>query len=479
MIRLFFIYFSIFSQCYNSWATSPDLGKLRVLEVDGGGIRGVYPAGVLNQIEESLEGKKIKDFFKGGMSGTSTGSFIVMALAAPKHKNTEGIFDDGPYTPREIGEFYEEMANRVFECWSPQNCWENCCDCPSSLCGIVSQIAYNIVTLGGCFGCCYNCWGYCGPKYSNKKLRDALEDRFGDMKLGDTLVPIQIVAYDIEHNKPIYFNSKDHPDMRMVDAGLASSAAPTFFPSVDVSDGESKYHCVDGGLVDNCSSIAALRFGMTNYSRDHPTDPVRHDDFLVVSIGTGSKLKSSKVDKLRRAGKIGWASDAVEISMDGTTEASHLNMTGFFEEVWRTRSIRKYFRFQIKLNESESKMDDPKLVRVIRGKARTREDIVHSNPLYEDFESDYLTRGHPRPSRRAHVDRLRVIDDTRSISSAAGALLPFTSPVPSERTKITSSVMSAAAAAEPSATSHPLRHVGGADVLATNEVEIRDEAPPA
>ena len=259
---------------------------------------------------DDLENKTpIYDFFKGGMSGTSTGSFIVLALAAKFHKIRDGEeqstvegapqgFADGPYTPKEIGDFYDVMGDQIFKCWTPANCYENCFDCPTYICSRLSRVFSNLFTCGGCFACCYNCNGLCGPKYSNTALRAALIDRFGDMTLGQALTPIQIVAYDIEQNKPIYFNSKDHPKMRMVDAALASSAAPTYFPAVTVNDSKYTYNCVDGGLFDNCSSFAALRFAIQNYEdkfckknieNEKVEEVSRFDDFTIMSIGTGAK----------------------------------------------------------------------------------------------------------------------------------------------------------------------------------------------
>lgn len=198
-----FILFLIFSFfCQNIYAIDdiPESCK-RGLSIDGGGIRGIYPAQVLAHMERDLKErgiieKNICDFFKGGLSGTSTGALIVLALATKYHKfldsmssnipqpmQREGVpengnysslvytsvvstsssipdmnpnfeveeekssrtpqqrdgglsetvqnsenapegFIEGPYSPKEIVDFYKEMSQKVFKNWTCHNCYE-------------------------------------------------------------------------------------------------------------------------------------------------------------------------------------------------------------------------------------------------------------------------------------------------------------------------------------------------------------------
>jgi uncharacterized protein len=53
---------------------------INILSIDGGGVRGIVPATILNRIEVDT-GKKIIDFFDV-IAGTSTGGIIAAALAA-------------------------------------------------------------------------------------------------------------------------------------------------------------------------------------------------------------------------------------------------------------------------------------------------------------------------------------------------------------------------------------------------------------
>ncbi|WP_366558401.1 patatin-like phospholipase family protein [Okeania sp. SIO3B5] len=57
----------------------------RILCLDGGGIRGVMPARILEKIEEQLGGR-LKDHFDL-IAGTSTGSILAVGIALGKSPN--------------------------------------------------------------------------------------------------------------------------------------------------------------------------------------------------------------------------------------------------------------------------------------------------------------------------------------------------------------------------------------------------------
>ena len=50
-----------------------------ILSIDGGGLRGVYPAHILSRMEEEFSVEWSRDFDL--LAGTSTGSIIAAALA--------------------------------------------------------------------------------------------------------------------------------------------------------------------------------------------------------------------------------------------------------------------------------------------------------------------------------------------------------------------------------------------------------------
>ncbi len=107
----------------------------RILSIDGGGIKGVFPASFLATVEESVGGS-VADYFDL-IAGTSTGGIIALGLRLG-------------FTAKEILSFYESLGPRVFR--------------GNQLLGGVRRL-----TTG---------------KYRPDELRKALTDQFGDRELG-------------------------------------------------------------------------------------------------------------------------------------------------------------------------------------------------------------------------------------------------------------------------------------------------------
>jgi predicted acylesterase/phospholipase RssA len=181
--------------------------------------------------------------------------------------------------------------------------------------------------------------------------------------------------------------------MSMVDAALASSAAPTYFSSVTVTDGEFTYDCVDGAFCENCPVGAARRFATANYKRRKMGE---FNGLTLLSIGTGDTLESpDTAAQLGRAGKIGWGVEAPRFLIKAATETALSNIKSDFDG---TNS--QFHRFQTTITQSESQMDDPSQIRLMRDKAsrknfgasqeyRTFVDL-HIRPIYEEsHNSDF------------------------------------------------------------------------------------------
>ena len=73
--------------------------KFLILSIDGGGIRGIFPAHILSCISDRL-GIKIREQFDM-ITGTSTGSIIAAAIAC----NIE---------PYQISELYRQHSSKIF-----------------------------------------------------------------------------------------------------------------------------------------------------------------------------------------------------------------------------------------------------------------------------------------------------------------------------------------------------------------------------
>ncbi len=128
----------------------------------------------------------------------------------------------------------------------------------------------------------------------------------GETRIEDALRDIFITSYDIELRIPVFFTNNhtveetEGLDSRkigrgftMVEAAMATSAAPTFFPpykrqTVHHTD-EDYYALVDGGIFANNPSSLAMMETMINYKKKSATkQELQRDDTLHVSLGTGS-----------------------------------------------------------------------------------------------------------------------------------------------------------------------------------------------
>jgi Patatin-like phospholipase len=79
----------------------PKNGKFRILSIDGGGIRGIFPAAVLAGLErEFTGGRSIASYFDL-VAGTSTGGILALGLGAG-------------YTAADLLELYVTRGNEIF-----------------------------------------------------------------------------------------------------------------------------------------------------------------------------------------------------------------------------------------------------------------------------------------------------------------------------------------------------------------------------
>src|SRR5262245_39815807 len=88
---------------------APQVGErrpLRILAIDGGGIRGILPAMVLSDLERRTN-RPIIDLFDL-IVGTSTGDLLALALACP------GEGGRPRHSARDVIRFYEVEGKRVF-----------------------------------------------------------------------------------------------------------------------------------------------------------------------------------------------------------------------------------------------------------------------------------------------------------------------------------------------------------------------------
>ena len=97
--------------------------------------------------------------------------------------------------------------------------------------------------------------GLIDEKYDDKGLNTALAAYLGDARLKDVLADVMLTAYDIHDRFAFFFRSArartdDEYDFSLVEAARATSAAPTYFEPIEVTDaaGARTYPLIDGGI---------------------------------------------------------------------------------------------------------------------------------------------------------------------------------------------------------------------------------------
>tara|TARA_B100000927_G_scaffold288828_1_gene284227 strand:- start:1419 stop:2339 length:921 start_codon:yes stop_codon:yes gene_type:complete len=132
------------------------------------------------------------------------------------------------------------------------------------------------------------------PKYSNVGKKEVLTEFFGKRKIGESLKPVVVTAYDLEERKPILLSSYENPDTLAVNAANASSAAPIYFPTANMEDGK---WLIDGGIATNNPSL----LGYVEAKKLFATNNIK-----VLGIGAGLNKRKINGKHSRNWGALGW-----------------------------------------------------------------------------------------------------------------------------------------------------------------------------
>lgn len=220
----------------------------RILTIDGGGIRGTFPAAFLANLEQDLD-QPIGSYFDL-ISGTSTGGIIAIGLAL-------GM------SAAEILQLYEDKGPTIFA---------------QTRSGLPGWLARRFR---------FGRWLFWGPKYSAEPLRNALIEVLGERRIGEARTRLVIPAWHPQTQGVYIFKTAHHPRLTTdykelaVDAAMATAAAPTYFTQhITAND----VGLVDGGLwANNPTGIAVVEALAT---LGWPAD-----DLKVLSIGCLEDIK--------------------------------------------------------------------------------------------------------------------------------------------------------------------------------------------
>jgi patatin-like phospholipase/acyl hydrolase len=278
------------------------MAKYRILSLDGGGLRGLITARMLDRLtsDASLQGWLDEADL---IAGTSTGGILALGLASGK-------------APKDICDMYVEEGPKIFD----DSLWDNITDLGKTI----------------------------GADYSTDNLKAALKGLFGTKTLSSLKTRVTIPTFDLDNEdknpkkrtwKPKIFHNFPGADSdggeSIVDVALYTTAAPTFFPSVD--------GYIDGGVFANNPSMIALAQAISTSNKKNERAGV--DDIVMLSIGTGASL-SYITGQTLDWGLAQWAKPLINVLTEGVAGISDYQSRQLLGD--------RYHRLQVTFDPSEN-----------------------------------------------------------------------------------------------------------------------------
>ena len=262
------------------------MAKYRIVSIDGGGIRGLVTTILLQRIVATRGLENFLDSIDL-VAGTSTGGLLALGIAY-------GL------DLAHIRDLYINKGPEIFD-----DSWLD-----------------DLRDLGKLRG----------ADYSIKPLRSELKKLFGNATLGDLGKKVLITAFDLDNEdtnpakrtwKPKLFHNftgtNTDKAFSVVNVGLYTSAAPTYFPSVD--------GYIDGGVFATNPSMCAL--AQTQDKRYKPVPDL--NDINLLSLGTGTSLQYI-TGKSHDWGSVKWIKPIFTLMFDGTAGIADYQCSQFLGE---------------------------------------------------------------------------------------------------------------------------------------------------
>lgn len=280
--------------------------NFKILSFDGGGIKGALSARLILRIC-----KKYPSFLKDIdlFAGTSTGALISLSLAYSKN----AYIIDNFYNMENVKKIFSKKRPNLFK-----------------------------------------------PKFSNKNLLNQLKTHFPEnLKLKDLKSYVFIPAFSTNGFtsnswEPVFFNNLTNnstDNFSVIDAALASSAAPTYFPS--------HKGFIDGGVVVNNPTPIASFFALSKLNSIKSSSELR-----ILSIGTGS-FPDVITSNTSKWGMLQWAYDPF-ITIKSPILTILLEGSSLVEDIYcRELFMQNYFRLNPKIPD-HIEIDDYKQVNKLK-----------------------------------------------------------------------------------------------------------------
>ncbi len=319
-----------------------DKKTFKILSIDGGGIKGLYPSTILEHFEEKFN-CHISDHFDL-ICGTSTGGLIALALSLKIPAKT-------------ISEFYMTKGKLIF----PNR----------PIRGFFKQILW-------------------GGKFTDKEIKKALKEIFEERKIEESNNLLCIPSYSYTDAQPrvFKFDHKEHELDRdnkayYVDVALATSAAPTYFPLCEIDYFDRKQY-VDGGVWANNPTLVGLIEALSYFvGKGKEYDNIK---LMSISCLTLSSGKETGLNRYRSFVK--WRSDL----FDTFNTAQSFFTNYFMDKIKELNDVKiQYIRIPSVVISSEQEdlvqLDNAtrNALSFIRGKGNDQGEIFKKDPIVKEF----------------------------------------------------------------------------------------------
>ncbi|MGB0839991.1 MAG: patatin-like phospholipase family protein, partial [Chitinophagales bacterium] len=286
---------------------------IKVLSIDGGGVRGLIPAMVLADIEQRT-GKPISELFDL-IAGTSTGGLLSLGMVTPDATGRPA------YTAQDMVDLYSKRGNELFQ----RDLW--------------GRIMSN----------------FFDQKYDAAPLENILDEYFAETRLKDVLTDVIVTSYAIERRIPWFFKSmkaktqKKH-DYLLKDIARSTSAAPTFFEpkKVSVKDVTAFAAMIDGGIYANNPAMCAYVEAVNRFPNA--------DEILLVSLGTGELIRPYLYSEVKDWGLASWVAPLLNMMFHGADCTVDYQLKTLL--CTTNDNSQRYYRFQAKLTDETEDMDN-------------------------------------------------------------------------------------------------------------------------
>lgn len=241
-----------------------DKNTIRILSLDGGGVRGYLSLKFLQRFIQQwgVDGSELWKYFDV-IAGTSIGAIQALGYAYGK-------------SPNELEAFFLQKAKRIFTIRTvPVGCdADSNSNRPSTLQKI------GLLTLNDPFyksACAVDAGN---SNYGTNILQQTLIDNFGTDTLQKLKTKVVIPSYEKDRSKYVLFSNYNDPmfigkDELIVNVARATSAAPVYLPKHSFNS----HDYIDGGIYQNNPSEIALSLAKSIKPRANR--------YCVLSLGTG------------------------------------------------------------------------------------------------------------------------------------------------------------------------------------------------